>query len=92
MLLFVLFLLYSLGTRPLHTHALWRDWVAQPEITMAFALFFTVLIAHMWVGLRDVLLDYARPAKVRSSLLAFVAIGLIGLATWLLFVLLRLQT
>ena len=45
----------------------------------------------MWVGLRDVLLDYAKPAGLRHGLLAAVALGLLGLGVWLLAILLRLQ-
>lgn len=67
MLLFVLFLLNSSAVHPMHTHSQWRDWVARPAITLAFGLFFTALLAHMWVGLRDVLLDYARPAGRRAQ-------------------------
>ena len=45
----------------------------------------------MWVGLRDVLLDYAKPTNLRRSLLAAVALGLLGLGAWVLSILLRLQ-
>jgi succinate dehydrogenase / fumarate reductase membrane anchor subunit len=45
----------------------------------------------MWVGLRDVLLDYARPAARRHVLLAAVAFVLFGLGIWLLWILLRLH-
>lgn len=91
MLLFVLFLLYSFGVYPMHTHSQWRDWMARPAITLAFGLFFAALLAHMWVGLRDVLLDYARPACIRGACLVLVAVGLLALAIWLLWILLRLQ-
>lgn len=91
MLLFVLLLLYSFAVHPMHTHAQWRHWVARPAITLAFGLFFAALLAHLWVGLRDVLLDYARPAGVRGALLVLVAAGLLALAVWLLWILLRLH-
>ena len=45
-------------------------------IVLGLALFFAALLAHMWVGLRDVLLDYARPARLRQVLLWLVALGL----------------
>jgi succinate dehydrogenase hydrophobic anchor subunit len=41
--------------------------------------------------LRDVLLDYARPPGVRHVLLAAVALGLLGLGIWLVWIVLRLQ-
>ena len=87
MLLFLLFLLGFLALHPLHTYAEWKSWVAHPAITLAFGLFFAALLAHMWVGLRDVLLDYARPAGLRQALLGLVALGLCAGAAcmaWLL--------
>jgi len=59
--------------------------------SLIFLFFFAALLGHMWVGLRDVLLDYAKPASLRHSLLAAVALGLLGLGIWLLSILLRLQ-
>ena len=91
MLLFVLFLLYSFALQPLREFSRWHPWVARPGISVAFLAFFAALLGHMWVGLRDVLLDYAKPAGLRRGLLAAVAFGLLGLCIWLLVILLRLQ-
>jgi succinate dehydrogenase / fumarate reductase, membrane anchor subunit len=91
MLLFLVFLLLSLALHPLHTYSEWRAWVGRPAITLVWSLFFLALLAHMWVGLRDVLLDYARPAGVQRGLLAAVAVGLVGLGVWMLACLLRLH-
>ena len=87
LLLFVIFLLGFFALNPPHSYAEWKSWVARPGITLALALFFVALLSHMWVGLRDVLLDYARPAGLRQALLWLVALGLLGCAasvTWLL--------
>ena len=91
MLLFVLFLLYSFALQPLHEFSWWHAWVARPGTSVAFLVFFAALLGHMWVGLRDVLLDYAKPAALRRGMLAAVALGLLGLGIWLLAILLRLQ-
>lgn len=91
MLLFVLFLLYSFALRPLQAFPQWHAWMARPGISSAFLVFFAALLGHMWVGLRDVLLDYAKPASLRRSLLAAVALILLSLGVWLLSILLRLQ-
>ena len=69
----------------------WHAWLARPSTSVAFLVFFTALLGHMWVGLRDVLLDYAKPASLRRSLLAAIALGLLGLGAWVLSILLRLQ-
>lgn len=92
MLVFLIFVLVSMAVHPLAGHAQWRAWVAHPGITLAFLLFFAALLSHMWVGLRDVLLDYAKPTVVRNVLLAPVALGLFGLGVWALVILLRLHS
>ena len=87
MLGFMLFLLGFFGLHPLNTYTEWKGWMARPVVTLAFGLFFAALLAHMWVGLRDVLLDYARPAGVRRVALWLVALGLCAGAAsmaWLL--------
>jgi succinate dehydrogenase / fumarate reductase membrane anchor subunit len=91
MLLFVLFLLYSIPRQPLQAFPQWHAWMSRPDTSLAFLVFFAALLGHMWVGLRDVLLDYARPAGLRHVLLATVAFGLLGLCLWLAWILLRLQ-
>lgn len=91
MLVFVAFVLVSFALHPPASHAQWRDWVARPGVTLAYLLFFAALLGHLWVGLRDVLLDYAKPAGARNALLALVALGLFGLSVWVLVILLRLH-
>lgn len=76
LLLCVVSLLVFFLMRPVHSYAEWKGWVARPAVTLGLALFFAALLAHMWVGLRDVLLDYARPARLRQVLLWLVALGL----------------
>ena len=90
MLLFLLFLLGAFWLDPLHSYPQWRAWVARPGLSIAAGVFFLALLSHMWVGLRDVLLDYAKPAGLRRVLLGLVAAGLLGLATWVLLIFLRL--
>jgi len=91
LLLFVLFLLFSSWLRPIRTFAEWHAWVAGPGTSIAFVVFFAALLGHMWVGLRDVLLDYAKPASLRRSLLAAVALSLLGLGMWILRILFQIQ-
>lgn len=76
MLLCVVALIGLFTWHPLHSFIEWKSWVARPAVTLGMALFFVALLSHMWVGLRDVLLDYARPAILRKALLWMVAVGL----------------
>jgi succinate dehydrogenase membrane anchor subunit len=91
MLLFILFLLATLAMRPMHAYPQWRAWIALPGISLAFLVFTGALLAHTWVGLRDVLLDYARPAGLRNGLFVAVALALGSLGCWVLSILLRLH-
>jgi len=91
MLLFALFLICSFALHPIRAFPEWHAWMARPGTSLVFIVFFAALLGHLWVGLRDVLLDYARPAGLRHGLLGAVALGLLGLGFWLLWILLRLQ-
>ena len=87
MLAFVIFLLATFALDPLHDYAQWRGWVGRPSIKVALATFFAALLLHMWVGLRDVLLDYAKPAALQRILLSTVGGGLLAIAisvAWIL--------
>ena len=92
MLFFFVFLLGYFSLYPLHTYAEWRSWLTNSGITLAIVAFFAALLSHMWVGLRDVLLDYARPAVLRRLLLGTLGVGLLGTAAWVIRILLRLHT
>ena len=87
MLAFVSFAIVSLAVRPRVTFAEWSGWVHGTGVSSSAALFFLALFCHMWVGLRDVLLDYARPSWLQQGLLLLLAGALVGLATWALIVL-----
>ncbi len=91
MLLFVVFLLAALSLYPRHSYLEWRAWASSPGMSIAILAIFAALLSHMWVGLRDVLLDYAKPAGLRRVLLALAAAGMLGTAVWVVLILMRLQ-
>ncbi|MDB5898518.1 MAG: sdhD [Ramlibacter sp.] len=91
MLLFILLTLGFLLIHPIHSHAEWRNWLGHPPVAIAVGSFLAALLSHMWVGLRDVLIDYARPASLRLFLLCAVGAALLGIAAWVLWILLRTQ-
>ena len=92
MLLFIVFALVAFWLYPRHSYLEWRSWASSPCVVMAILAFFAALLLHMWVGLRDVLLDYAKPAGLRRLLLGGVAGGLFGIGVWVVLILARLQT
>ena len=91
MLLFVLLALGALLIHPIRSYGEWRSWVGHPAVAIGVGSFFAALLSHMWVGLRDVLIDYARPASLRFFLLATVGVALLGTAGWVLWILFRTQ-
>ena len=92
MLLFVGFVLAAFSLHPPHSYLEWKAWASSPGVSIAILAFFAALLSHMWVGLRDVLLDYAKPAGLRHLLLGLAAAGLLGTAVWVVLILVRLQT
>ena len=56
-------------------------------------LTFTVIVAllyHVWVGMRDIWMDYVKPIAVRLTLQVFSIVWLVGCAGWAIQVLWRL--
>jgi succinate dehydrogenase / fumarate reductase membrane anchor subunit len=56
-------------------------------------LTFTVIISmllHVWVGMRDIWMDYIKPVGIRLTLQAFTILWLVGCAGWAVQVLWRL--
>lgn len=82
MLLFILFLLgHFLFDRP-HSYWAWHDWMLGPAVSIAALVFFAALIAHVWVGLRDVVMDYVHPVAARVAVLALLGLGLTAIGVW----------
>ena len=57
------------------------------------ALTFAVIVAmlyHVWVGVRDIWMDYVKPVSVRLSLQVFSIVWLVACAGWAVQVLWRL--
>jgi succinate dehydrogenase / fumarate reductase membrane anchor subunit len=88
-LAFVVVSLAALSLRPRPSYLEWKAWIGSPTVALALCAFFAALVAHMWVGLRDVLLDYARPAGLRAFLLFTLAAGLLGAAAWVIRIVVR---
>ncbi|AGA33114.1 Succinate dehydrogenase hydrophobic membrane anchor protein [Thioalkalivibrio nitratireducens DSM 14787] len=73
--------------RPPADHGAWLALVAHPAVWLATALFVLVLLLHAWVGLRDVILDYLKPAWVRLTVLTLAAGVFLVMGFWALWIL-----
>lgn len=82
MLGFLVFLLtHFLFDRPL-SYLAWHDWVRSRGVSMSALIFFAALLLHAWVGLRDVVLDYVRPAAALVATLALITVALAAVGLW----------
>ncbi len=84
LLCFMVFLLAHFIWNAPRAYEAWRIWVLGPWISVAILLFFLMLLLHVWVGLRDVILDYVHRLAARSIALALLALGLGAMAIWIL--------
>jgi succinate dehydrogenase / fumarate reductase membrane anchor subunit len=91
LILFTLYLLQHLIFCAPADYAAWRDWVAQPLVSLAALLFFASLLLHAWVGIRDVIIDYVHPIAIRVSVLTVIGFVLVGCAAWALKIIILAQ-
>lgn len=91
MALFTLFLLghLLLSRGPIN----YEKWAGMFSGQFMKSLTFAVIIAlvwHVWVGVRDIWMDYVKPVSVRLTLEIFSAVWLVACAGWAIQVLWRL--
>ena len=87
MLFFIVFLLTHFLLDPPHSYLAWHDWMLSPGVSTTASVFFAALLAHAWVGVRDVIMDYVHAIAVRVFMLAALGLGLTGLGAWIIRIL-----
>lgn len=68
----------------------WYGLFSQPIILIATVIFYMSLFIHAWVGVRDILVDYAKPSSVRFILIMALGLFLTVMTTWLLLIVIHL--
>lgn len=91
----VVMALYSLimlvviaGGRPL-TYGVWRDLFTQGWMRVATLLFAVSFAWHAWIGIKEILIDYARPDSLRFSLYVVFALVIASYLGWSIQILWR---
>jgi len=64
----------------------WHVLFSHPVMLIFTVIFYLTLFLHAWVGIRDILVDYAKPSSVRFILLTALALFLTVMTTWLLLI------
>jgi succinate dehydrogenase / fumarate reductase membrane anchor subunit len=81
--LFVMVLAVMLLTGPPIDYLRWHGLFAHSAFAIATTMFFLALLLHAWVGMRDVILDYAgQSPSLRLLFLSLLGGWLIALGIW----------
>ena len=92
MALFTLVVLAHVAYLAYTTEIGYYEWAgifgSQPMKMLTFATI-VGLVYHVWVGMRDVLMDYVKPVGLRLVLQILVIVWLLGCAGWAIQVLWR---
>jgi succinate dehydrogenase / fumarate reductase membrane anchor subunit len=62
----------------------WHNWLASPWMGVATTLFTLALLLHVWVGIRDVLIDYVHMVSLRLLFMVVTALILLGSLLWVI--------
>ena len=60
----------------------WRTLLGNPGMGVATALTAVAILLHVWVGIRDVLIDYVHAIWLRLLFMAATAVMLLGSLLW----------
>ncbi len=65
-------------------YPLWTQLFAHAGFKLASFLFMVALLYHAWIGMRDILMDYIKPAGTRLLLETVTVVVLIAYLGWTL--------
>lgn len=68
----------------------WNTLFSNLFMVITTVIFYVSLFIHAWVGMRDILIDYAKPSSVRFVLLTALALFLLVMTVWLLIIVISL--
>lgn len=82
MALYTVILLVTFLTGSNFSYEGWAGMFARQWFKIATFVALVALLYHAWVGMREILMDYAKPAGLRLGLYGAVIVWLIGCAGW----------
>jgi succinate dehydrogenase / fumarate reductase membrane anchor subunit len=87
MLLYLIGLTIVIARLPAIDFTVWRQLFVSPFANISAGLFFFSILAHAWVGVRDILIDYVHRSSLRFLLWVVISLGLIALGLWVSMIL-----
>ncbi len=85
-LFYIVIALIKFLIAPVTTHADWLMLSSGLLFQVTLLLFIFSLLAHVWLGLKSVFLDYIHPWRLRFLMLMSVALLLLAAGVWALLV------
>ena len=64
------------------TYAAWKGLFAGTLARLSTILFVAALLYHAWVGMRDIVMDYVKPASLRLVLQSAIGLALLFYLAW----------
>jgi succinate dehydrogenase / fumarate reductase membrane anchor subunit len=89
--LFGLYLVLFFAFAPPQDHSQLAAWASSSWVAVGLLVFIPLLLAHAWVGIRDVLIDYIKPIGLRVGLLSLFALVFLASGLWALQALILVQ-
>ena len=68
----------------------WRHFLGGGLMRFATFLFIVSLVYHAWIGVRDIWMDYVKPAAIRVTLHMLTLLALVGYTGWAVQIIWRL--
>ena len=65
-----------------NTFEAWRGVFANGFIKFVTFIFFVSLFYHVWIGVRDIWMDYVKPTGLRLTLHVLTIAALVGYTAW----------
>ena len=90
MAVYTLILLVTLGALSPSSFEAWRSIFSNGFMQFMSFLFFISLFWHVWIGIRDIWMDYVKPDGLRLVLMIATVAALVGYAGWAAKILWRL--
>jgi succinate dehydrogenase / fumarate reductase membrane anchor subunit len=80
--LYLIVLLAFVGSHGAFSYSEWRAWLATPWSGVTTALFVLAVSFHVWIGIRDVLIDYVHAIWLRLLFMSVTALILLCSLLW----------